>query len=75
VINPTGGSELATAGTGDVLSGVIGALLAGGLEPFEAAWAGAFVHGLAGPLAGPGAIAWDVAEALPAAVGALPSRP
>lgn len=68
VVNPTGGSELATAGTGDVLTGAVAALLAAGVEPFDAAWAAAYVHGVAGDLVGPGAIAWDVAEALPDAI-------
>jgi NAD(P)H-hydrate epimerase len=45
-----GPPQLATAGTGDVLSGVIGALLAKGLEPFEAAYAGAWIHAEAGRL-------------------------
>jgi hydroxyethylthiazole kinase-like uncharacterized protein yjeF len=43
-LNPAGGSWAATAGSGDVLSGVIGALLASGLAPAEAAAAAAFVH-------------------------------
>ncbi len=43
-LNPAGGSWAATAGSGDVLSGVIGALLAAGLAPVEAAAAAAFVH-------------------------------
>ncbi len=47
-INPTGGPELATGGTGDVLSGVIGALLAQGMSAAEAARAGVYIHGLAG---------------------------
>ncbi|MGH2699160.1 MAG: NAD(P)H-hydrate dehydratase [Actinomycetota bacterium] len=76
IVNPTGGPELATAGTGDVLTGVIAALLGEHLEPHQAAVAGAFVHGLAGSLAGRaaggrGVVAWDVAEALPAAVAEL----
>ena len=45
-----GDARLATAGTGDVLSGVIGALLAQGLDPLHAAGLGAFVHGTAGRL-------------------------
>ncbi len=77
-IVPTGTPDLATAGTGDVLSGVIGALAARGLAPFDAAWAGAFIHGLAGEaaradLGGPGVVAWDVAEALPRALAQITS--
>ncbi len=47
-INPTGGPELATGGSGDVLAGVIGALLAQGLPAADAARAAVYVHGLAG---------------------------
>jgi NAD(P)H-hydrate epimerase len=47
-INPTGGPELATGGSGDVLAGVIGALLAQGVSAADAARAGVYVHGLAG---------------------------
>lgn len=46
-INPTGNAALATGGTGDVLGGIIGALLAQRLPPFEAAAAGVYLHGLA----------------------------
>lgn len=49
-VNSTGSSALATAGTGDVLSGVIGALLARGVEPYDAARAGAWAHGRASEL-------------------------
>ena len=42
------GENLATAGTGDVLTGLVGALLAQGLEPCTALVCGAFVHGYAG---------------------------
>ena len=64
---------LATAGSGDVLTGVIAALLARGLAPFEAAVAGAVAHGRAGRIAGSrigaaGIIAGDVIDALPAAL-------
>jgi len=65
-VNPTGSSALATAGTGDVLAGLLGSLLASGLAAELAAMAAAYVHGLAGRRAaeaGP-VTALDVAEAL-----------
>ena len=71
-INPTGGPWLATAGTGDVLSGIIGGLLAGGEEPFLAASAGAWLHGRAADVAGhTGLVAGDLIEALPATLRSL----
>jgi NAD(P)H-hydrate epimerase len=70
-VNPLAAPMLATAGTGDVLSGVLGALLAKGMEPFAAAAAAVRLHAAAGRLAGErvgpdGVIAGDVAAALPA---------
>jgi NAD(P)H-hydrate epimerase len=61
-----GDARLATAGTGDVLSGIIGALLAQGVHPLRAAAAGAWLHGRAGD-AGPrrGLIAGDLLDGLP----------
>jgi NAD(P)H-hydrate epimerase len=50
-VNTTGNPGMATGGTGDVLAGLIGALLAQGLEPFAAAQLGVYLHGLAGDLA------------------------
>jgi NAD(P)H-hydrate epimerase len=68
-INPTGGPWLASAGTGDVLSGIIGALLARGCDAFHAAAAGAWIHGRAADRAGhTGMIAGDLIEAIPAAL-------
>ncbi|MEU4559040.1 NAD(P)H-hydrate dehydratase [Actinoplanes sp. NPDC023936] len=64
--NPTGSPALATAGSGDVLAGLLGSLLAAGLPPVRAAVAAAYVHGLAGRRAaadGP-VTAPDVAAAL-----------
>ncbi len=65
VINPTGNAKLATAGTGDVLAGVIGAGLAGGLDTFAAACQAVYRHGLA-------ADQWPMASALVA--GSLARR-
>lgn len=69
-INPTGNPGMATAGMGDVLTGVIGGLLAQGLAPEQATIAGVFVHGLAGDrvakrLGDRGLLASDVIEELP----------
>jgi hydroxyethylthiazole kinase-like uncharacterized protein yjeF len=71
-INPTGGPFLATGGTGDVLTGMIAALLARGCSPLDAGSAAAFVHGVAGVLAGRergvGTTASDVLERVPRAM-------
>ena len=66
-VNTTGVSWMATAGAGDVLSGLIGALLAAGLDPFDAASLGACLHGAAGSLASSGGplTAASLAEAIP----------
>ncbi len=77
-VNPTGGPALATAGTGDVLTGVVAALLARGLAAADAAVAGAYLHGLAGSLAGlelgEGTMARDVLERIPEAVERVSGR-
>jgi hydroxyethylthiazole kinase-like uncharacterized protein yjeF len=69
-VNTTGVPWMATAGAGDVLSGLIGALLAAGLDPFDAASVGAWLHGAAGSLASSGGplTAASLAEAIPDAV-------
>ncbi len=67
-INDTGGPELATAGAGDVLSGLIAALLAGGMPAWDAACAGAWLHGRAGQIVGPGLIAEDLPAAIARAI-------
>jgi hydroxyethylthiazole kinase-like uncharacterized protein yjeF len=64
---PLAPAWLATAGTGDVLAGMIAALRARGLGAFEAASAGVWLHGRAAEIAGPGMIADDLAEAIPRA--------
>jgi hydroxyethylthiazole kinase-like uncharacterized protein yjeF len=63
--------DLATAGSGDVLSGMVGGLLAQGMAGFEAAAAAVFLHGEAGKVAGRGLIAEDLPEALPAVFTAI----
>lgn len=78
-VNPTGNALLATAGTGDVLSGVIAALLAGGATPWDAARAGVYLHGLAADLAveqygDRGMVAGDLIALLPDAIQSVLSH-
>lgn len=73
MVNPTGNSGMATGGSGDVLAGMTGALLAQGVEPFAAAAAAVFLHGLAGDIAAErlGKISMlpcDLIESIPAAL-------
>ncbi|TQL70249.1 hydroxyethylthiazole kinase-like uncharacterized protein yjeF/hydroxyethylthiazole kinase-like uncharacterized protein yjeF [Nocardioides albertanoniae] len=83
-VNTTGTSWLATAGSGDVLGGLIGSLLAAGLAPIDAASAGAWLHGAAASLAASGGLdtrerregpvtASGVAAAIPAVIRSLPA--
>ena len=73
-VNMTSNPGMATGGAGDVLSGVIATLLAGKLDAWESAAAGAYLHGLAGDLAAAGQggsaglIATDLLDHLPAAI-------
>lgn len=74
LVDACGGPELAVAGSGDVLTGLIGSLLAAGLPPLHAAAAGASVHGVAGQLAaedGRPVSASALIDALPGAVAAI----
>jgi len=70
-INTTGSAALATAGSGDVLAGLIAGLLAQGMPAFEAACAAVHLHGLAGEALGIGLIADDLPEAIPAVMAAM----
>jgi hydroxyethylthiazole kinase-like uncharacterized protein yjeF len=72
-INTTGSPALATAGTGDVLTGIVAAILARNVPPFEAAAAAAWIHGRAAVEAGtsPGLVAGDLIDALPRTLRAL----
>jgi NAD(P)H-hydrate repair Nnr-like enzyme with NAD(P)H-hydrate dehydratase domain len=65
-VNPTDTAALATAGTGDVLTGIIGGLLANGIAPRDAAITGVYVHGRAADAAGtaPDLVAIDLIGAL-----------
>jgi ADP-dependent NAD(P)H-hydrate dehydratase / NAD(P)H-hydrate epimerase len=70
----TGTPWLATAGAGDVLGGLVGALLAAGLSAYDAASIGSWLHGAAATLAGRGGplVASDIAASIPDAVRRLP---
>lgn len=70
-VTTVGPPWLATAGAGDVLAGLIGALLASGLSPFDAASVGSWVHGAAAQRAGAPLVSSDVARAIPAVCAAL----
>jgi NAD(P)H-hydrate epimerase len=77
--NASGNPGMATAGSGDALTGVVGALLARGLAPFDAARLGTYVHGAAGDVAAgrigeEGMIAGDLIAALPDAWRAMSAR-
>jgi hydroxyethylthiazole kinase-like uncharacterized protein yjeF len=71
VINGNAPPELATAGSGDVLAGLVTGLLAQGLDPFRAAAAACWLHGDAAGAFGPGLVAEDIIESLPAALRRL----
>ncbi|MEW5924737.1 MAG: NAD(P)H-hydrate dehydratase, partial [Candidatus Zixiibacteriota bacterium] len=77
-LNPTGNDGMATGGTGDVLSGIIGSFLAQGMKAADAAICGTYIHGLAGDLAAAeygrrSLIAGDLIEFLPDAFRILES--
>ena len=72
IVNPTGTPLLAAPGSGDVLSGIVGAFLAGGASAADAAWSAAWLHGAAGErlarrLGDTGLLASELADALPRA--------
>jgi ADP-dependent NAD(P)H-hydrate dehydratase / NAD(P)H-hydrate epimerase len=76
-VNPTGNPGMATGGSGDVLTGMIGAFLARRFDPLAALQAGCYLHGLAGDLAAAdhgeeGLVAGDIIEAIPAALNTSP---
>lgn len=74
VVNTNAPAALATAGSGDVLAGIIGGLLAQGMSAFDAARTGAFLHGECGKEAGVGLIAEDLPDRLPDVLKRLGKR-
>ncbi len=71
VVNTNAPPTLATAGSGDVLTGIIAGLLAAGTPPFRAACAGAWMHGAAAAQYGDGLIAEDIPDMLPKVIAQL----
>ena len=72
-VNPTGNPGMASGGMGDVLAGMIAALLARGTDPLDAACAAVYLHGLAGDIlkeqmGDTGLTAMDLADRIPAAI-------
>lgn len=74
VINTTAPAWLATAGSGDVLTGLIAGLMAQGMSSFDAACSAAWLHGKAASLVGPGLISEDIPELVPAVLSELKER-
>jgi NAD(P)H-hydrate repair Nnr-like enzyme with NAD(P)H-hydrate dehydratase domain len=71
IVNTTGSPFLASAGSGDVLAGAIGGLIAQGTDSFEAAAAAVWVHGRCGEVLGPGLVADDLHKCFPRVLNAL----
>lgn len=71
IVNTTGSPFLATAGSGDVLAGLIAGLIGQGMGSFDAAAAGAWLHGKAGEAFGPGLTANDLPDILPSIFNAI----
>ena len=71
VVNGNGTPFLATAGSGDILAGTIGGLLAQGAAPLDAAAMGCWLHAEAGSRAGPGLVAEDLPELMVPVLGEL----
>ncbi len=74
IINSNAPPQLATGGSGDVLTGIIAGLLAQGMAPFEAAAAGAWLHGAAAAKFGLGLVAADLPDALPGVIQLLSAQ-